>query len=394
MKERIVLGIGNNIDYEVVWSSQVLERLIVQHSIHDEELLPGKAVCSERDLVVSILGFLKYGSGGECFVASVEILEAFARNFESRITLGGTSVRAAAAMRKLGYTSALHLVSINDHVRELLPPDCPYVCSAVEEKVYPHLIIQFCKGARVKALDIDLCASRSNRIIYVNDRDNTILALSGDLAGLVSEAKVFLVSGFNAMQSRALLAGRLSTLLQILEKLPTDAYIVYEDACFHDASLSRQVRDALMERVSVYSLNEDELQGYLQRTLDLLDPLHMKEALADIHRMIPVPALVVHTQYWALAYGENAGFFSKALRGGIIMAGTRFRVGDDFTVADYEETERSPLQQEGAAFAGELSRLLGDAVCCLPCIQAEEANATTVGLGDAFVGGFLPALLP
>jgi sugar/nucleoside kinase (ribokinase family) len=30
----------------------------------------------------------------------------------------------------------------------------------------------------------------------------------------------------------------------------------------------------------------------------------------------------------------------------------------------------------------------------VPVAQVAQSNATTIGLGDAFVGGFLPALLP
>ena len=44
-------------------------------------------------------------------------------------------------------------------------------------------------------------------------------------------------------------------------------------------------------------------------------------------------------------------------------------------------------------FAIELKKLLGDRICCVPVAHVEGPNATTVGLGDAFVGGFLPALL-
>jgi ADP-dependent phosphofructokinase/glucokinase len=43
--------------------------------------------------------------------------------------------------------------------------------------------------------------------------------------------------------------------------------------------------------------------------------------------------------------------------------------------------------------ANELKKLLGDRICCVPVVHVEGPNATTVGLGDAFVGGFLPALL-
>ena len=123
MEEKIALGFGNNIDYEIVWNSEVFEDLIVQYDIHDEELSMDIPVTCEHDLVISILGFLKSGSGGERFVAWSDILEQFAQHFANKVTLGGTPVRAAIAMRKLGYSSALHLVTINDHVRRLLPQD-------------------------------------------------------------------------------------------------------------------------------------------------------------------------------------------------------------------------------------------------------------------------------
>lgn len=392
MKEKIILGLGNNIDYEIVWNSKIFEELIDKYEIKNDELDNEILINSERDLVLSILGFLKDEIGGERFVSSPDIIKEFAENFEYKVTMGGTSVRAAAAMNKLGFTSAVHLVTINDHVRRLLPKACSYVCSASEESIYPHLIVQFCAGIKVKAADIDICTSRSNRIIYDNDKDNVLMELNEGFADLLSEAKVFLISGFNAMHSKTLLAERLQKLLKIMESLPEDADVFYEDACFHDPSLSKQVRDALNEKIDIYSLNEDELQGYLGRKLNLLDPEQMTSALQDVYKLIPVPIIVVHTRYWALAYGKNAESFEKALKGGINMAGTRFRFGDDFTVENYNETDKSSLQNEGVVFAERIKKLLGENVCCLACIKAEETKATTIGLGDAFVGGFLPAL--
>jgi ADP-dependent phosphofructokinase/glucokinase len=393
MKEKIILGLGNNIDYEIVWNSKVFEDMIIKYGIHNDELSKEIAVNSERDLVVSILGFLKDEVGGERYVSSPEIIEKFAKNFKCRITMGGTSVRAATAMRKLGYTSALHLVTINDHVRRLLPQDCPYVCSADEEHIYPHLIVQFTQGIKVTASDIDIYTSRSNRIIYDNDKDNVEMKLNGNLSELITDAEAFLISGFNAMHSRTLLEERLQTLLKIMSALPEKAYVFYEDACFHDVGLSKPVRDTLIGKIDIYSLNEDELQGYLKRKLDLLNPDQMASALEDVSKLIPVPVIVVHTRYWALAYGMNAGLFEKALKGGINMAGTRFRFGDDFTMGNYHQTEENILQNEGVVFADAIKRQLGEKVCCLACIQAEETKATTIGLGDAFVGGFLPALI-
>lgn len=393
MKERIALGLGNNIDYEIVWNSKVIENLIVQYDIHNDELDTNRVVNSERDLVISILSFLKSGAGGERTVSSSAIIEHFSQNFEKKITLGGTSVRAAIAMRKFGYTSALHLVTINDHVRRLIPQDSPYVCSNIKDSLYPHLIVQFGKDTCVKASDINICTSQANRIIYHNDDDNIVMNLNEDFSNLITEAKILLISGFNAMQNEALLTDRLASLLRIMAKLPKDALVYYEDAGYYEPKYCQLIFRTLARNINIVSLNEDELQAYHGRRLDLLNAFQIKEALADLQKLIPVPVSVVHSRYWALAYGENATSFSKALKGGTTMATTRFRYGDDFTVENYKKIERLPPNKEGATFADALNKLLGNKICCVPVAHVEQSNATTVGLGDAFVGGFLPALL-
>jgi ADP-dependent phosphofructokinase/glucokinase len=393
MNQKIALGLGDNTDYEIVWNSKVLEDLIVRYGIRNDELAANGAVHSERELVVSILSFLKTGTGGERWVSSSAIIEDFAQKFAMKITLGGTSVRSAIAMRKLGYTSALHLVTINEHVRRLIPHDSPYVCSNTEDSSYPHLIVQFGHDTRVRAGDIDLCPGRANRIIYHNDADNITMRLNEDYANLITEAKVFLISGFNAMQSEELLTDRLASLLRIMARLPKDALVFYEDAGFYNPAFNQLIHPLLADHISIFSLNEDELQAHLGRKLDLLDAAAIKAALADLQRQIPVPIIVVHSMYWALAYGENAARVAKALKGGVTMATTRFRYGDDFSVADYEEVEGLAPNPKGAVFAAALQQLFAGQVCCVPVAHVEQSNATTIGLGDAFVGGFLPALL-
>jgi ADP-dependent phosphofructokinase/glucokinase len=393
MKERIALGFGDNIDYEIVWNSKVIETLISQYDIHHDELDINRVVNCERDLVISILSFLKSGTGGERIVSSSAILEHFSQNFEKKITLGGTPVRAAIAMRKLGYTSALHLVTINDHVRRLIPQDSPYVCSNTKDGVHPHLIVQFGKDTRVKAGDIDLCTGQANRIIYHKDDDNITMNLNEDFSDLITEAKIFLISGFNAMKSEALLTHRLASLLRIMAKLPQDALVFYEDAGYYEPRFRQLIFRTLAGNINIVSLNEDELQAHLDRRLDLLNIFQIKEALMDLQKLIPVPVIVVHSMYWALAYGENVTSFSKALTGGITMATTRFCYGDDFTEENYKKIETLSPNQEGAIFAEALNKLLGHKICCVPVAHVEPSNATTIGLGDAFVGGFLPALL-
>ena len=120
-----------------------------------------------------------------------------------------------------------------------------------------------------------------------------------------------------------------------------------------------QVRETLIDVIDIYSLNEDELQGYLGRNIMLLDPVEVYGALQDLCQLLPVPTLVIHTKYWALAFGVHAARYAKSLKSGITMATTRFRLGDDFSSADYLETEGLPSEIEKIEFATTLSKLVG-----------------------------------
>lgn len=394
MGERIALGFGDNVDYEVVWDSAVIEDLIVQHAIREAELDVSRAVMGERDLVVSILGFLRSGNGGERVVASSSILERFSGKFRTKITLGGTPVRAAVAMRKLGYTSALHLVTINDHVRRLIPQDSPYVCSNPRDTLHPHLIVQFAKGVTVKARDISISTPQANRIIYHKNEDYFAMELNEGFADLIKEARVFLVSGFNAMQSETLLIDRLAAMKRMLASLPKEALVFLEDAGYHEPRFRQLVLKSLAGKDYVFSLNADELQEHLQRELNFLDAREIERAVVDLKRLIPEPVIVLHTMHWALAFGEEAAGFSKALKAGTTMATTRFCYGDDFTAEDYRRVDALSPEEEGAAFSAALNELMGTNGFCVPVpgVDQYRRDATTIGLGDAFVGGFLSAL--
>lgn len=388
----IALGFGNNIDYEIAWDSAVFQDLIHEYNIHAAELDVNRVINSERDLVISILAFLQRASGGERFVASSDIIEQFSQRFAKQVTLGGTSVRAAIAMHKLGYNAALHLVTINDDVRQLLPPYSPYVCSSRQDSAYPHLIVQFARDTHINAGDIDICTRQANRLIYHSDTDNIDMKLNEAFAEHLTDAKVLLVSGFNAMQDRDLLANRLDSVLRMMESLPNDAIVFCEDAGFYDDSMRQLVYHTLAKRMSILSLNEDELQGYVNARLDLLDVQQVNEALGRLKQQFPIPLIVVHTQYWALAYGADAKRLSAALKSGVTMATTRYCYGDDFTLDDYNAVAVLLPKRETAEFAAALNQR-DQNICCVPVAHVEPPVATTIGLGDAFVGGFLPALL-
>ena len=97
-------------------------------------------------------------------------------------------------------------------------------------------------------------------------------------------------------------------------------------------------------------------------------------------------------QTWVVVAGREVKPTLDAA-GGVTMATTRFRHGDDWTVENYQEIGSLPPGAAGARFAAAIAALLRDRVCCIPVAQVEQANATTIGLGDAFVGGFLPELV-
>ena len=144
--EKIVLGLGGTVDYEIVLDSAVINKVIADYKITDVEISNSVHILTERDLVLNLLAFMKAGSGGERFVSDSQFIESFAHRFDIKITLGGTCVRAAMAMDVFGIASTLHLVSISDDVRRLLPKSSKYICSSDVDTFDPHLIVQFAEA--------------------------------------------------------------------------------------------------------------------------------------------------------------------------------------------------------------------------------------------------------
>src|SRR2546426_835626 len=172
MTPRLVLGLGGSVDYEIAWSSQVVEDLVASYGIRAEELGNTMPIVDERSLVLSVLGYFRRGAGGERHVDSPDSLETFASRFPRKVTLGGTGVRAGLALARLGMPSTLHLVSVNDHFRRLLPAECSWITSAEHDSIEPHVIVQWEEGAGVLVGDTQLVAPFPNRLIYVNDPPN------------------------------------------------------------------------------------------------------------------------------------------------------------------------------------------------------------------------------
>ena len=121
MGEKIALGFHTCVDYELKWDTKVVESLIEKFDIHDDELKVDIDVDSERAAWIVCLAHLKAGIGGEMVPATNQICEDFAEHFEYDITIGGTATRAAIAIQKLGYSSAIQMCCFNEHIKRLLP---------------------------------------------------------------------------------------------------------------------------------------------------------------------------------------------------------------------------------------------------------------------------------
>ena len=387
---KLVLGLGGTVDYELRWDSAVLERLALEHGVRLRDLTTTAPIVDERSLLVSVLALAAAGTGAERFVASSEVVERFTAHFDHEVTLGGTGVRAGLVLDSLGIPSVQHLVSIDDNVRRLLPEAITIVSSAVTDTLDPHLIVQFPQGAQVRLADGEIVSPSANRLIFANDPPNRNMAIADDLSAALAEASAFLISGFNTMQDHDLLERRLNQLRAAMRELPDDALVYYEDAGFYTRAFSETVRDRLLPHIDVYGMNEDELQEYLGRSVDLLDPDDVSRALDEIRAIIPVPALVVHTRYWALAVGADATRHREALESAVRVAATRYRLGDGFTAADAADTADLHRHGGGVSLVEAIEAAVADAVG-VAAFSLDVASPTTIGLGDTFVGGFLAA---
>jgi len=386
----IICGLGNTVDYEIVWDSEVFARLISEYDIGKDELLPTRTVDSERDLIIVIAAYLQGGTGGEHRLSGSRIVEDFAARFSTRVTLGGTGVRAGIALASLGIPTVQHLVSINRHTRELLPNSIRVISAQASETFYPHLIVQYPQGARIKIGDREIIAPQANRLIFGDDPPNRELPLSKELPEALSLAKVFLISGFNTMSVPDILNKRLDTLSTAMDHLPENALIYYEDAAFYRPDFAEIVRSRLLPRISVYSCNEDELQTLLGRKVELLNAHAVATALLEAHTLIPASVLVVHSSYWAFAIGDSAANYRDCLASAVQMAGTRYRIGDGHSASDFANTAKFPWHPGGAKVVEQVQKMVS--VQGMPAYLVDTPAAATVGLGDSFVGGFLAAL--
>lgn len=396
MSGKIAMGFHSAVDYELTWDAGILQELARNYDIRNKELRTGFPVRSERDIVIVSLAHMAEGSGGEYMPATNEQCKEFASHFAYRRTIGGTATRAAIALSKLGYESTLSMCCCNHVIKELLPPEIHRFSNVGEgdTDIYPHVILSYPGHVQIKVNDIEFTAPRENRVMFSNDADALNMEVSKAFSSELTDTKVFLLGCFSEVMEKDILKDRMEKTAYLLDSLQPDAWAVFEDGCYINKELRYYVHSRLKARLDVLSMNEDEMQEFVGKKIDILDPEAVSEAVAFVYGQVGVPILIVHSSSWALAYGKTPEKMEMALRGGVCLSATRFRCGDEFGMQEYHETERLSDKREGEVFCDGIKEILGGKIYCIPTKDLSfVGHPTVVGLGDFFAGGLLPGLL-
>ena len=397
MNEKIALGFHTCVDYELEWSTRMVEARMKALDIHADELKMDIAVDSERAIWIISLAHLQAGIGCEIMPDVSGLCDEFANHFKYKVTLGGTPTRAAIILDRMGYPSMLQTSCYNEYVKKLMPASVRVLpgrsdnCSVI----FPHVVLQCSGGVRIRGNDIDFVTPRENRILISRDEDSLNMpVLAEEYGNMIKECQVFLLGSFSEIIDFNVLEDRIEKTRRLLAHLPKDAIVVMEDGHYVRKEFRHYVHRQLAPQINILSMNEDELQQYLGAAIDIFEPNAVKEAVEYIHCNTGIEKILIHMAAWALVYGEGAGTIKTSLEGGVIMASTRFRIGDDFTMDDYEQTKAIPDKADSVTFCEKMKTILGDKVYCVPCKELSYVkNPTVVGLGDAFAGGLLPGLL-
>lgn len=395
MGEKIALGFHACVDYELDWDLSVIEGLIRKFHIRRSEIRSDIVIDSERALLIVCLAYMTEGTGGEIIPESPEICTDFANHFQYRITIGGTAMRAATAIRKIGYESVIQTSCFNNYIKELVMPGIHYFPSVGMDHTdaYPHVILSYQANVRICANDMDFVTPRENRVMFSRDADSLKMVISQDFAPMLGSAKVFLLSCFSEVLDFEIMEKRMEEVCELLNTLPENALVVMEDGCYIVKEHRYYAHSKLRGVVDILSMNEDELQEYMGRRIDILNPDEVLEAVEYAYEKSGIPTVIVHSAMWALAFGRQADILESALRGGVALASTRFCYGDVFGVQEYEKIKELPETDVSAEFC---RRIIGKAkapICCIPAKNMSFVeNPTVVGLGDYFAGGLLPEL--
>lgn len=379
---RVFLGFGTNIDVEAQWDNQVFQRLLEDSTLS----------CPTRNILRNIAVTIANGDGGEFSIDVHEILHKISTEIHTSRTLGGTGARASIILGIYGVPHYLHVPGDPSDLQSLFSPAAEVISSPLDNATTsPHLIFQYPKGACLQLDGKEFVAPRSNRIILTSDYVNEVLPISEQVIGMLRECRLILLSGLNAIRDNEILRDRLNQIGLALRGRSRESLVVYEDAGFHNENLHQSVLSFAENNADLISLNEDEFNALLGCKLNFSDLNEIPNICSLVRKNFAHSSVILHTSTWAVAIGEMAHYLGDALDYGVATASTRYLKGDHLTASDVENT----LQQvhQASKFYGDRidQRLASDddfRISFAPDLGAAD-NPTTIGLGDAFIGGLI-----
>lgn len=385
---RIAMGFSNTVDYELEWDAQHIEMLIKKTGLRAEDIERKQEITSLKDLLSSILFHMRGGTGCGLTLRDPAIIEAFLEGTQYRVTLGGTNIRAAEVISKLGGTSLVHLVSINPETISNMPDGTEYIGGEKYRCCFPHIALQYPANAHINAGEINIQTPRANRVLYSADIACMQMELAPRFFERLQDSTILVISGFDLILDHDILKKRVQEVSGYLNRMPRFHPVVfYEDGCFADAEKWEIIRCGLRNRIDIYSMNEDELQSLYGQQIDLFSPQDVLDALKCATKKFPGSVIVVHTCHYVLCYGDLTDKIVNSMENGMSVASCRYKYGNVSEIL-LDGIHQLPFQSEARTFARKIE-LLDNRIRCLPARQIDDVNVTTVGLGDSFVGGFV-----
>ena len=400
----ICCGFGDNLDYEVQWDGALFGELAEEAGVETAELsgAPPACVTSARDLLLAVACHFRAGTGGEIPLAGPSLVRMVARRFRHARSVGGTGARAACSLAQLGFPTLVHLDILSPAVlRELeafalftvragVPVRVDTGLSGPGGEEAPHLIFQFNAGDTLRLGKVEIVCPHSNRLILTADTVNRELPLAADFLSYAAREDVrvssLVISGFNSVSDPDVLAARLDQVAPFLERMRRKGALVFlEDAAYHVPALKARLLARLGPLLDFFSLNEEELRA----ETGLKGASAVEGCLESILDRFGIPAVLLHTRDYSLCYGRLPDRdIELGLRMGNYVAGARAVSG---RYADWPAVERMltlPESTEGLAMCRRFTKSLKGRSVAVVAARTVSRPLCTLGLGDAFVGGF------
>lgn len=405
------LGLGNNVDQEIVWDSNIVDYLFAEYGSNGDSQAENfsRGIATPAQFLSLLLALFRQGKGGEFPLKNEQICRFLETHFRCETTLGGTGARGGRALAQLGFRVLLHLNILSETVQNLLPSPLIYtttptgmsrVCDLTglgKGNYAPHFIVQYNRGDAIQVERQRIECPQANRIILPFDEINKALPLYDHFFRALLETNdqiaSVVISGFNSMTDESLLQQRLTRLKTALLLIHSKHIPIYlEDGGYHVPRYKELIFRALGPLVAVLGINEDEFVDILhlrQKTVNMNDLHSIAQGLEAILAAYDFKSVVLHTKDYALFYGER---LNEKIEAGLefanLLAATRARIGKDGNLKDVRDTSWLPDSQQGTTFQQQSQNSVMNRYLVVSPAKYLPNPACTIGLGDTFVAGF------